>query len=34
MGVPQIREFASKVGETSKLGGAGFIPMFRVVMFT
>jgi hypothetical protein len=32
--VPQIGEFASRVGETSKLGGAGFISLFGVAMFT
>jgi hypothetical protein len=32
--VQQIGEFASRVGETSKLGGAGFISMFQVTMFT
>jgi hypothetical protein len=32
--VPQIGEFASRVGETSKLGGFGFISMFQVAMFT
>jgi hypothetical protein len=32
--VPQIGEFASGVGETSKLGELGFISMFRVAMFT
>jgi hypothetical protein len=32
--VEQIGEFASTIGETSKLGGAGFILLFRVAMFT
>jgi hypothetical protein len=33
-GVFQIGEFASKLWETSKLGGAGFISLFQVAMFT
>jgi hypothetical protein len=32
--VPQIEEFASKVGETYKLGGAGFISLFQIAVFT
>jgi hypothetical protein len=32
--VPQIGEFASGVQETSKLGGAGFISLFQVAVFT
>jgi hypothetical protein len=34
MGVFQIGEFASKVGETSKLGGTQTISMFRIAVFT
>jgi hypothetical protein len=32
--MPQIGEFASGVLETSKLGGIGFISLFRVGVFT
>jgi hypothetical protein len=32
--VPQIEKFASGVRDTSKLGGTGFIRMFRVGVFT
>jgi hypothetical protein len=34
MGVQQIGEFTNRVGETSKLGWAGFISLFRGVVFT
>jgi hypothetical protein len=32
--VPQIREFAYGVWETSKFGGTGLISLFRVGVFT
>jgi hypothetical protein len=34
VGVPQIREFASEVWETSKLGGTGLILLLEVEVFT